>query len=602
MKKTNWKKLLSCILSLSLMLSMIFSLNLYAEDSTKSAPAPTKLEGGTQNAAYDEALKPTLTGTIEWALANSADTQRPESSPDAAYGLPEGISLTKEGHLAGTPTKSGTWYFTLTENNGTDKAEHLYFLKIEAEASPQAAPSANDQGNVPPDTQNTQPANEDQNTQLAESKQDTTPTEETKDTAPADESKNTTPADENKDATPSDDNTDPNSTDDPTENPDNELIITSAELKNGTVGTEYTAALTAGHGSSLAWTVSKGTLPPGIELDPDGSLNGTPEEAGKFHFTLTVTDTTDTANTVSASKDFTLIVEEAPVKPEITTNALPDGLAGTAYEHTLTADGTKPISWKLKDASSLPEGMTLTEDGKLSGTPSKAGSYPFTIIAENKAGSVEKSFTLSIKEPEKLYTVTVTTDGNGIACPDISKAKAGTKITLMAKGNEGYRFKQWVITSGTVVLDNHTFIMPKENVSIRAEFKKITVEYKITKGAGGVHKIGGGKSLTFTCDGELKNLTGVYVDGELLKAENYTTKSGSTILTLKPEYLDKLKPGTHTLELKYSDGAVKTTFTISSITSVKTGDTASAQLWLITLGTACIIAMMIVAQRRKNNK
>ena len=71
--------------------------------------------------------------------------------------------------------------------------------------------------------------------------------------------------------------------------------------------------------------------------------------------------------------------------------------------------------------------------------------------------------------------------------------------------------------------------------------------------------------LTFKCDGELELLDKVYINGNELPKEYYTLKKGSTIITIKKEYLSKLDKGNYTLELKYSNGKVaKTSFQIES--------------------------------------
>ena len=71
------------------------------------------------------------------------------------------------------------------------------------------------------------------------------------------------------------------------------------------------------------------------------------------------------------------------------------------------------------------------------------------------------------------YTVTVQNDGNGMASASPATAAAGTEITLTATPNSGYVFNEWVEknpTSLTIGADGK-FIMPSENVSVKATFK-----------------------------------------------------------------------------------------------------------------------------------
>lgn len=97
-----------------------------------------------------------------------------------------------------------------------------------------------------------------------------------------------------------------------------------------------------------------------------------------------------------------------------------------------------------------------------------------------------------------------------------------------------------------------------------------TPTYTITAGAGGTHELSTDGTLTITCDGALDKLTGIYVDDKFVDAANYTLKSGSTILTLKAEYLNTLSVGTHKVKFQYSDGSAESTFVIKAASSQNT--------------------------------
>lgn len=74
-------------------------------------------------------------------------------------------------------------------------------------------------------------------------------------------------------------------------------------------------------------------------------------------------------------------------------------------------------------------------------------------------------------EPAPTYTVTVLSDNNGTASASISAAVAGETIRLFAVPNNGYCLKQWEVVSGTVTVKNDKFVMPAENVTVRAIFE-----------------------------------------------------------------------------------------------------------------------------------
>ena len=85
--------------------------------------------------------------------------------------------------------------------------------------------------------------------------------------------------------------------------------------------------------------------------------------------------------------------------PAITTTSLSDGTVGTAYSQTLAATGDTPITWNLASGSSLPAGLSLSEDGKITGKPTTDGTFTFTVTATNDSGSDSKDFTLKIDKP-----------------------------------------------------------------------------------------------------------------------------------------------------------------------------------------------------------
>ena len=82
--------------------------------------------------------------------------------------------------------------------------------------------------------------------------------------------------------------------------------------------------------------------------------------------------------------------------PAITTTSLSDGTVGTAYSQTLAATGSEVIIWSVTSGL-LPDGLSLSEDGKITGTPTIEGESTFTVKAENSVGSDSKQYTLNIK-------------------------------------------------------------------------------------------------------------------------------------------------------------------------------------------------------------
>ncbi len=143
------------------------------------------------------------------------------------------------------------------------------------------------------------------------------------------------------------------------------------------------------------------------------------------------------------------------------------------------------------------------------------------------------------------------------------------------------------------------------------------IEYTITIGIDKTHTIGTDGTITVTYSGGLDKLIGIYVDGELLDTVNYSVKSVSNILTLKSNYLNNLRAGTHKLKFVYSDGSVETTFIIkaadmqsdekdkdnetfpSQDTQIPdTGDN-SPNVWLLILVIVSAIVVLYVGNKKK---
>ena len=86
--------------------------------------------------------------------------------------------------------------------------------------------------------------------------------------------------------------------------------------------------------------------------------------------------------------------------------------------------------------------------------------------------------------------------------------------------------------------------------------------YKFLEGENASWTQGGNGTLRFRVNGEISKLTGVKVDGAMLSADQYTVKSGSTIITLKSGYLKGLSVGTHKITVIYTDGECNADFEI----------------------------------------
>ena len=168
-------------------------------------------------------------------------------------------------------------------------------------------------------------------------------------------------------------------------------IATGPALGSGTLGVNYTAALSPSGGSApYAWSLTGGALPGGMALSGAGVLSGTPGATGTFGFTATVMDQSGQ----SASQLFSLAV----INPlAVTAAALQTGTLNAAYAQSLAATGGSPgYTWSL-GSGILPAGVTLSAAGAVSGTPTATGTFSFIAKAHDSAGaSASNSFSMVV--------------------------------------------------------------------------------------------------------------------------------------------------------------------------------------------------------------
>ena len=118
---------------------------------------------------------------------------------------------------------------------------------------------------------------------------------------------------------------------------------------------------------------------------------------------------------------------------------------------------------------------------EISGTEYKVGDT-YTVNGNTEIKALWEN---SVITPT-TYIVTVSNDGNGTGTATPSTAAAGTEITLTATPNKGYHFKEWEVISGGVTIKDDKFLMPNDNVEVRAIFEKdAPTEYTIIVTSGG---------------------------------------------------------------------------------------------------------------------
>ena len=137
-----------------------------------------------------------------------------------------------------------------------------------------------------------------------------------------------------------------------------------------------TTTITTANGTApFTWAASG--LPPGMSVNNNGDLGGTPTTPGTYAATITATDAAGAAATISYS-----IVINAPLSLG---SSLPNGEIDRPYNHTVVPiGGTPPYSFSIRGGS-LPDGLTMTSSGVISGTPTTVEARSVTIRVRDHA-------------------------------------------------------------------------------------------------------------------------------------------------------------------------------------------------------------------------
>ncbi len=172
------------------------------------------------------------------------------------------------------------------------------------------------------------------------------------------------------------------------------ISISPNSLPGGIEFSNYPAqTFTASGGTPpYIFTQTGGSLPAGMMLSSNGVLSGTPASRSST-FTVTATD----SNNCSASKSYTLSLVDPNNPLTVGPASLPAGVVGRSYSSAVTATGGTARYTFTNSTGSLPGGLTLSGAGTLSGIPTAAGTFSFTVTAtDNHSGLGSTNCTISI--------------------------------------------------------------------------------------------------------------------------------------------------------------------------------------------------------------
>ena len=287
---------------------------------------------------------------------------------------------------------------------------------------------------------------------------------------------------------------------------------------------------------------------------------------------------------------------------------------GTAnnYSYGIRAGGSVSIT-----------GGSLIAQGKTSAmnqAPSLPGAYQWRTSATGTyTKNTETGY--SWDESHKYLEIktatgfTVTFDANGGTGTMADVTGVLGEYTLPANGftaPTGMKFKCWSVGGTEKAVGDK--ITVSANTTVKAVWETIvtavwetipatSTEYDILDGANSSWTQNSDGSLSIRGSGAFSEFVGVKVDGKSVDEQYYTVKEGSTIVTLKAEYLSTLAAGPHTIQLIWKDGTASTTFNIN-VNNPNTGDNGGLALAaaLLALSAAAIATSGFNRKRGKSSR
>ena len=252
-----------------------------------------------------------------------------------------------------------------------------------------------------------------------------------------------------------------------------------------------------------------------------------------------------------------------------------------------------------------------------------------TVTGNEIEITVDEEKTVEVSYKKIPFTITVEEVTGATVNPDGTVTVGyGDNKDFTITANTGYKLVKVLVNDVEKVLDGNTLKLKNitSNMKIKVVVEKI--EYKVIEGAEQTYTIKEDTEARFRIDADYSLFNNkVYVDNVLVDSSNYTSKSGSTIITLKKEFVDTLSVGEHTLKVVFNDGGeAETTFTIEKKaennnnnenntpskpedkeemkdngSNPKTGDNIMLYVAIASMSIIGLVATTIVAKKKKMN-
>ena len=340
---------------------------------------------------------------------------------------------------------------------------------------------------------------------------------------------------------------------------------------------------------------------------PINVANGTAYDAMNLPATVNIVTEGNTASSAQVTWD-TTTPASGSYDPAVLT------------QQTVTLNGTVDCPDSI-DANGVSLTTTITITISAAGIVTAPSITAQPGNATVKAGETA-TFTIAASGTDLTYLWQIDrNDGNRWVNIDGATAAIYTTSTVDISCN-GFKYQCVVSNSAGTDTSNTAVLTVTENTTPAPG----SVDYEILDGANTSWEQNSDGSLSIRGSGAISKFVGVKVDGNLVDVKNYTVKEGSTIVTLKADYLNTLSVGNHTFEIIWTDGTASTRFTVSKsdsgsdeptdnngtsgsqtddnhqITAPKTGDNSHTGLWISLLGVslAGLLSMIYVRKKKEN--
>ena len=195
-----------------------------------------------------------------------------------------------------------------------------------------------------------------------------------------------------------------------------------------------------------------------------------------------------------------------------------------------------------------------------------------TVTGNNIELTVNEEKKVIVSYKKIPFTVTVKdVDGATITPNGVVAVTYGEDKEFTITANSGYKLVKVLVdeTDKTADMVGDTLKLTNITANINLEVVVEKIVYEVTEGANQKYTITKNNEAKFKINADFRLFDDgkVYVDNELVDLKNYTAESGSTIITLKKEFVDTLSVGEHTLKVLFNNGGEAiTTFNVAKVT------------------------------------